>query len=159
MWSLQVPPVETWNQVVEQTGGRSYTRKACTTQSLQVPEGGRQDVWGQGGISCLQWRQARSKAHHLAGKVWGRDSGIHHSITRLLYITKQMNHTNQDVIGENCVHNNAAELVLTDKDNMLAWADNYARLLKVRCKKLSWCLLKCQPSSKCVCDPDLQSTQ
>ena len=35
-------------------------------------------------------------------------------------IAKQMDHRNQDIIGENCVRNNAGELALTDKDKMKA---------------------------------------
>ena len=32
--------------------------------------------------NCLHWHQARGKAYHLAGKVWGREGGICHSIPR-----------------------------------------------------------------------------
>ena len=38
---------------------------------------------------------------------------------------------NQDIIGENCVGNNAGDLALTDKDKMKAWVEQYARLLNV----------------------------
>ena len=41
-----------------------------------------------------------------------------------------MDHTNQDVIGENCLRNDAGELALTDDDKMKAWVEHYARLLK-----------------------------
>ena len=46
-------------------------------------------------------------------------------------IAKQMDYTNQDVVGENCVRNDAGELALTDEDNMKAWVKHYARLLNV----------------------------
>ena len=36
-------------------------------------------------------------------------------------IAKQMDRTNQDIIGKNCVCNDAGELVLTDDDKMKAW--------------------------------------
>ena len=39
-----------------------------------------------------------------------------------------MDHTNQDVIGENCLRNDAGELALTDDDKMKAWVEHYARL-------------------------------
>ena len=46
-------------------------------------------------------------------------------------IAKQMDCTNQDFDGENCVCNDAGELVLTDKDTMKAWVEYYARLINV----------------------------
>ena len=41
-----------------------------------------------------------------------------------------MDHRNQGIVGENCVHNDADELALTDKDKK-AWIEHYARLLNV----------------------------
>ncbi len=46
-------------------------------------------------------------------------------------IDKQMSHINQDVVGENCVRNDAGELPLSDDDKMKAWVEHYARLLNV----------------------------
>ena len=46
-------------------------------------------------------------------------------------IAKEMDRTNQNVIDENCVHNDAGELALTDDDNMNAWVKHYAGLLNV----------------------------
>ena len=46
-------------------------------------------------------------------------------------IAKQMDRTNLDVIGENCVRNDAGELALSDDDKMKAWVEHYARLIKV----------------------------
>ena len=43
-------------------------------------------------------------------------------------IAKQMDHTNQDVIGDNSVSNDAGELALTDNDKMEAWVERYAKL-------------------------------
>ena len=37
---------------------------------------------------------------------------------------KQMNRTNQDVVGENCVYNDAGGLALTDKDKIKAWVEH-----------------------------------
>ena len=42
-----------------------------------------QDDWSQWGRGCLQWYQVRGKARHLADKVWDRERGIRHSISRL----------------------------------------------------------------------------
>ena len=48
-------------------------------------------------------------------------------------IAKQMDHRNQDIIGENCVHNDAGELALTDEEKMMAaWVEHYARPLSVK---------------------------
>ena len=44
---------------------------------------------------------------------------------------RQMDHRNQGIVVENCVHNDAGELALTDKDKMKAWVEHYARLLNV----------------------------
>ena len=46
-------------------------------------------------------------------------------------VAKHMEYTNQDVIGENCVRNNAGELALIVKDKMKAWVEHFARLLNV----------------------------
>ena len=77
-------------------------------------------------------------------------------------ITKQMDHTNQDVIGENCVCNDADELALTDEDKLKAWVEHYARLLNVEFEWPSNELAEVPQLaalSQCVCDPDPQSTQ
>ena len=34
-----------------------------------------------------------------------------------------MDHTNQDIVGENCVRSDAGELALTDEDKMNAWVN------------------------------------
>ena len=46
-------------------------------------------------------------------------------------IAKQMDRSNQDIVGENCVRNDAGELALTDEAKMKAWVEHYARLLNV----------------------------
>ena len=38
-------------------------------------------------------------------------------------IIKQMGHTDQDVIRENCIHNDAGELALTNEDKTTAWVE------------------------------------
>ena len=108
------PPVETWNLMVEWTDGQSYTREACTVQSLKDPEEGRQDSWGKGGKDCPQ-------CHLVRGKVRRLDN--------VFLIAKQMDHTNHDVIGMNSVRNDAGELALTNDEEMKVWVEHYARLL------------------------------
>ena len=46
----------------------------------------------------------------------------------VFHIIEQMDHTNRDVVGENCVHNDTGQLVLTAKDKMKAWVEHYAEL-------------------------------
>ena len=46
-------------------------------------------------------------------------------------IARQMDRTNQDIVGEKCVKNDAEELTLTDADKMKAWVEHYSRLLNV----------------------------
>ena len=42
-----------------------------------------------------------------------------------------MDRRNQDIVGENCVSNDAIEHALTGEDKMMAWIERYARLLNV----------------------------
>lgn len=42
-----------------------------------------------------------------------------------------MDITNQDVLGEKCVKNDAGELSLSDDEKMKAWVEHYVILLKV----------------------------
>ena len=44
-------------------------------------------------------------------------------------LAKHMDRTNEDVVGEKCVRNDAGELLLSDEDKMKAWVEHYARLL------------------------------
>ena len=37
-----------------------------------------------------------------------------------------MDKTNQDVVGEKCVRNDAGELSLSDEEKMKAWVEHYA---------------------------------
>merc|ERR1711942_151675 len=50
-------------------------------------------------------------------------------------LCKQLDHENQDVVGEKCVRNDAGELSLSDEEKMKAWVEHYARLLNV---ELEW---------------------
>ena len=45
--------------------------------------------------------------------------------------TRQMDRTNQAIVGEKCVRNDAGELTLTDADKMKGWVEHYSRLLNV----------------------------
>ena len=147
---VQEPPVETWNLVVEWTGGWSNARKVGKVHSLQSPEEGRQDGWGPGGRDRLQWHQVHNKAHHLADKVWGRErefATVPLDVASVLCSSKQLDHTNQDVVGENCECNDAGGLALTDEANMLS-------LIGQEMSSLG----SPQLSSQCVCDPGPQST-
>ena len=44
-------------------------------------------------------------------------------------IARQMSRENQDIVGENCVKNDAGQLSLTDEDKMKAWVEHYSKLL------------------------------
>ena len=46
-------------------------------------------------------------------------------------LARQMDRTNQDIVGEKCVRNDAGELALTDADKMKAWVEHLSRLLNV----------------------------
>ena len=69
--------------------------------------------------------QAKSKAEkEKFAYISSNDSSI-------FKLAKQMDRTNQDVVGEKCVRNDAGELSLSDEDKMKAWVEHYARLLNV----------------------------
>jgi len=50
----------------------------------------------------------------------------------VFHIAKQIDRTDQDVVGENCVQNDTLQIALNDK--MKAWVEHYARLLNVEFK-------------------------
>ena len=58
-------------------------------------------------------------------------SNIAPNNTGIFKFAKQMDKTNQDVVGEKCVRNDAGELSLSDEEKMKAWVEHYARLLNV----------------------------
>ena len=80
VWSLQEPPVETRNLVVELRGRESFIREACTFQGLQFAEDWRHDEEGQVGKTAYIF--AKRKICHLADKVWDAERRIRHSIPR-----------------------------------------------------------------------------
>ena len=49
----------------------------------------------------------------------------------IFHIAKQMDKTNQDVVGEKCMKNDAGELSLSDDRKMKSWVEYYIRLLNV----------------------------
>ena len=46
-------------------------------------------------------------------------------------IARQMDRTNQDIVGEKCIRNDSGNMALSDDDKMKAWAEHYSRLLNV----------------------------
>ena len=52
-------------------------------------------------------------------------------------IAKLMDRTNQDVIFQNGVGNNAGEVALTDDDKIMAWREYYSRPLNVKFERPS----------------------
>lgn len=47
-------------------------------------------------------------------------------------LAKQMERTNQDVIGDKCIQNDAGEFSLCDEEKMKAWVEHYSRLLNIK---------------------------
>ena len=127
LWPLQEPPVETRNVVVDWRGGQCYKWETCTVQSLQCPEEGRHGGRGQGGKTAYIDNECVAK--HT---VWlAKSEAEKEEFTTVSpggdgvsRIAKQIDRTNQ-----NCVCNDAGELVLTDEDKMKAWFQHYARLI------------------------------
>ena len=46
-------------------------------------------------------------------------------------LAKQMDRSNQDVVGEMCLRDDHEMLALSDDEKMKAWVEHYARLLNV----------------------------
>ena len=85
-------------------------------------------------------KAAYNEAKRLAKRVvWQAKSVAEREIfsniapndTGIFKLAKQMDKTNQDVVGEKCVRNDAGELSLSDEEKMKAWVEHYARLLNV----------------------------
>ena len=69
--------------------------------------------------------QAKAKAEEdTFANISPNDSSI-------FKVAKQMTRTNQDVVGEKCVRNDAGKLSLSNDDKMKAWVEHYSRLLNV----------------------------
>ena len=82
------------------------------------------------------YNEAKRLAKHVvwqAKSVAEREkfSNITPNDTGIFKLAKQMDKTNQDVVGEKCVRNDAGELSLSDEEKMKAWVEHYARLLNV----------------------------
>ena len=84
----------------------------------------------------VAYNEAKRLAKHVvwqAKSVAEREifSNIAPNNTGIFKFAKQMDKTNQDVVGEKCVRNDADELSLSDEEKMKAWVEHYARLLNV----------------------------
>ena len=124
--------METWNLVVIWTGERSYTREHAQFKAYKALKKG--DKTAEAKHAETAYNDAKRMAKHAA---WLAKSGaekdkfatVSPDGAGVLCITKQMDRTNQDVIGENCVRNDAGELALAVEEKMKAWVEHYARLL------------------------------
>ena len=58
-------------------------------------------------------------------------ANISHNDGSVFKLAKQIDMSNQDVVGEKCVKNDAGELSLSEDERMKAWVEHYARLLNV----------------------------
>ena len=70
------------------------------------------------------WLTKSEAEKEMFAKVSPNDSSI-------FKVAKQMDRTNQDVVGEMCIRNDAGEITLSDEEKMKAWVEHYARLLNV----------------------------
>ena len=82
------------------------------------------------------YNEAKRLAKHVgwqAKSVAEREifSNIAPNDTGIFKLAKPMDKTNQDVVGEKCVRNDAGELSLSDEEKMKAWVEHLARLLNV----------------------------
>ena len=108
--------------VVELTGGRSHQEKCARFKAYNaVRKGGKMTE-----ETITAYIDTKSVAKHA---VWLAKSEAEKEQfataspdgNGVFHIAKQMDHTNQDVVGENCVHNDAGELAFADEIKMKAW--------------------------------------
>ena len=90
----------------------------------------------EGGRRCeAAYNKAKLWQSGWSGRpsLWLREkfSNIAPNNTRIFKLAKQIDKTNQDVVGEKCVRNGAGELSLSVQEKMKAWVEHYARLLNV----------------------------
>ena len=75
------------------------------------------------------YNEAKRLAKHVvwqAKSVTEREifSNIAPNDTGIFKLAKQMDKTNQDVVGEKCVRNDTGELFLSDEEKMKAWVEH-----------------------------------
>ena len=118
------------------------------------------------GKTRLNWHQARGKACIWLARYEPEKeefTTVSPDSDGVFRIAKQMDHTNQAIVGENSVCNDVGELVLTDKDKLKACV--WALCLAAQCRiwvakqRAPWGPPHCWLPYQCVCDPDPQSTQ
>ena len=63
-----------------------------------------------------------------------------------------------DIVGENCVRNDASEIALTDEDKMEAWDYRHARLLNVKLNSIHNILIGPQHTSYMIHNINTQIT-
>ena len=71
----------------------------------------------------VEAKEAKITKHMAKHAVWLAQSEAEFATVSLdgdgvFCMATQMDRTNQDIVGENCVHNDAGKLVLIDKDKM-----------------------------------------
>ena len=117
---------------------KSYTREPRIVLGPQCPERRRHDDRGQ------EWKTAYIDAKRMAEHAFwlAKSEAEKEEFTTVspdgdgvFCIAKQMDNRNQDISGENCVCNDAGELVLADENKINAWVEHNSRLLNV---ELTW---------------------
>ena len=74
-------------------------------------------IYAKREAKCVVWLEKSKEAKEEWVTVFQDGDGV-------FRIAKQMDSSNQDVVGENCVCNDAGELALTDEDKMKAWVEH-----------------------------------
>ena len=106
-----------WNEQVDE----AIPEKRARFKANSALEKGGMAVEAKGAKTA--YIDAKCKAKHA---IWLPKSEAEEFATvspdgvNVFCITKQMDHTDQDVVGESCVWNDAGELALTDEDKMKA---------------------------------------
>ena len=72
------------------------------------------------------------------------------------HIARQMADRNQDVVGEQCVRNDAGEPSLTEEAKMKAWVEHYSRLMNI---EFDWPRDKLPNADQVAGDPPTVTTE
>ena len=119
-----------WNENVDKA--IQEKRAWFKTYNALIKEGKNEEAKKAKAAYIVARRQAKREVYHAKSAAekekFARVSLNDASVFR---IAKQMDRSNQDILGENCIRNDAGELAITDDDKLKAWVEHYARLLNV----------------------------
>ena len=133
LWSLQEPPsgnqksgdrMKRWTKLYKHAWFKVYSALNKGGMMAEAEETKTAYIDAKHVTKHAIWLAKSEVEKEEFATVWWNGDGV-------FWIAKQMDCRNQDIVDENCVRNDAGELVLTDEDKMKPWVEHFARLLNV----------------------------